>query len=624
MSAIAGLLALDRDRDLTPGLGRMLDVLGPYGPDRAEAWSDGGIALGHCLLATTAESEKETLPLVSADGALALTAHARLDNREELAGMLGLDAEEGRSTTDSELILAAYARWGADCPTRLVGDFAFAVYDRRARVLFCARDRMGLRPFYYHAGPSQFAFASTLRGLLAAPGVPRRLDERRVGDYLVPMLEDKAITFYRDVLRLPPAHHLTVRDGHVTVCRYWSLDGVGELRLGSDDEYAAAFRALFTEAVRCRLRSVAPIGSTLSGGLDSSSVACVARDALAARGERLETFSLVFPDVPATDERRWIDAVLAKNGLSPNLIRADGVSPLADFDRMQDHEAQPLLGFNLYHTWLLCEAARCRGVRVLLDGFDGDTTLAQAPTHLADLLRRGRFVKLRREILALAARFGDRPRDLLVRYAIRPLVPLASRHLYALRPKLLRARPDLIAESFARRTGLDDRALALYSANRPRYLRGRAAHRTFLEAGVLPYVSEMQSAAAFGVELRSPFCDHRLVEFCLALPDEQKLGDGWTRVVMRRGLDGVLPDEVRWRPGKSDLSPAFVRALVNFERQRLDSIVRDPSGVEAYVDVARLRAAWARCRERPTEGDAVAVWRAATLALWLRREEVTT
>ena len=619
MSAIAGFMAA-RDRcNLSADLARALDVLASYGPDRSGVWSEEGVALGHRLLITTPESEEETQPIASTDGALVLTADARLDNRDDLTTVFGLDAEAKRTASDSELILAAYDRWGEDCPARLLGDFAFALFDRRQRLLFCARDHLGIRPFYYHAGLDRFAFASTIRATLAVPGVPRRLDERRVGDYLVPVLEDKTITFFKDVVRLPPAHQLTVRDGSVRVARYWSLAGVDELRLGSDEAYADAFRELFTETVRTRLRCIHPVGSTLSGGLDSSSITCVARRALAATGRRLETFSAVFPDVPASDERPWIDAVLAENGLASSLIHANRLSPLTDVDRMLEHEGQPFYAPTLFIHWNLYEAARDRGVRVFLDGLDGDTTLWQTPAYLADLLRRGRFRRLWRDTRTLAERLGQPSLSFFLRYALRPLVPLR-----ALRPTPLRAQPDLIAPAFARRVELDDRVRTLLAARGPESRDLRDEHRARLDSGLVPFVLEVAAAAAFGLEPRYPFFDRRLVEFCLALPAEQKLSGGWTRVVLRRALAGVVPDAVRWRPRKSDLSPAFTRGLVSYERNQLDDIVfTDPAVVEPFVDVERLRVTWSRCLQSADSDDVLAVWRVATLALWLRRKDVT-
>src|SRR3989454_9825112 len=280
----------------------MLARLAHRGPDGAGVWSGGAVGLGHRLLHTTPESLREHLPLASGDGTLVLTADARIDNRGELLAALG----RGVEATDAELILAAYERWGERCPEHLLGDFAFVIWDARRATLFCARDHFGVKPFYYYHAPGRlFCFASEIKGLLALAEVPRRLNETRVADYLVPLLEDKVITFYQDILRLPPAHRMTVTRQGVRIEQYWALDPEREIRMKSDADYAAAFREIFTEAVRCRLRSAFPVGSMLSGGLDSSSIVCVARQLLAQDGgETLHTFSPVFDDVREGGERR--------------------------------------------------------------------------------------------------------------------------------------------------------------------------------------------------------------------------------------------------------------------------------------------------------------------------------
>ncbi len=187
--------------------------------------------------------------------------------------------------TDAELILRAYKRWGERSPEHLLGDFAFAIRDAHRDVLFCARDHFGVKPFYYHHAPGRlFCFASEIKGLLALAEVPRRLNETRVADYLVPLLEDKVITFYEEIVRLPPAHRMTVSRDGVRIEEYWALDPTREIRMKSGEEYAEAFREIFTEAVHCRLRSAFPVGSMLSGGLDSSSIVCVARKLIAKNG----------------------------------------------------------------------------------------------------------------------------------------------------------------------------------------------------------------------------------------------------------------------------------------------------------------------------------------------------
>ncbi|MEP7356295.1 MAG: asparagine synthase-related protein, partial [Anaerolineales bacterium] len=283
MSGLCALLNFDGRPVDRAELEKMTARLAHRGPDAGGIWppSGGGpadpgspVGLGQRLLWTTPESLHERLPLASADGQLAITADARIDNRDELFGLLGL---ADHSLADSALILAAYAKWGERCPEHLLGDFAFAIWDAGKQALFCARDHLGNRPLFYHQAPGFAAIASEIKALLVLPQVPRRLNERRIAEYLATLHDDTAITFYQDIHRLPPAHSLTLSRAGAKLERYWALDPARALPPASDEAYADGFRELFTEAVRCRLRSAYPVGAMLSGGLDSSSIVCVAR-----------------------------------------------------------------------------------------------------------------------------------------------------------------------------------------------------------------------------------------------------------------------------------------------------------------------------------------------------------
>ena len=300
----------------------------------------GAVGLGHRLLWTTPESLHERLPMVSASGNTILTADARIDNRDQVITDLGLGDRAPEYITDSDLILATYEKWGDRCPERLLGDFAFVIWDRHQQTLFCARDHFGVKPLYYYYRPGHlFACASEIKGLHCLPKVPRQLNEVQVADYLAGISEDKAATYYQNILRLPPAHSATISPQGMRLNCYWSLDPTSELRLGSDEEYAAAYREIFTEAVRCRLRSAFPLGSHLSGGLDSSSVTCVARKLSQQTNTALwHTFSNIFEDVPQCDERPFINAVLAQRGYIPHYIHADHLSPLMDLERVFWHQ----------------------------------------------------------------------------------------------------------------------------------------------------------------------------------------------------------------------------------------------------------------------------------------------
>jgi asparagine synthase (glutamine-hydrolysing) len=641
----------------------MVDILAHRGPDGRAIWSEGSVGLGHGMLHTTPESLNEHLPF-ERDG-LAITADARIDNREELIGSLRLETHQRRRISDSELILHAYRKWKEECPARLIGDFAFAIWDSTEHLLFCARDPFGIRPLFYHHSDNLFVFASEIKALFRVPGVPRQLDELRIGYHLVPTVEDKAITFYRDIRRLVPGHSLVLTLSGVRYQAFWSLDSSREVHLPSDKDYAEAFREIFFEAVRCRLRSAFPIGSTLSGGLDSSAVTCVAREQLAQDGDPiLQTFSAVFDQTPQCDERSYIDAVLSQGGLEPHYIQADRLNPFTDLEEVFGFTDEPFSSPTFYLFWGLCRAAREQGVRVLLDGLDGDTAVHHGDSYLAELARGGEWVKFASEARAIAShenlpsvpslirqyglpyltelaqagrwdvfaregaafsgQFGFRRRDVWWHCGVQPVIVEPTRRLWRRwlgNEDGVDRVGNLIRPEFANRNGLADRIRGLRAKRSVSPRSAREEHHALLTSGLLPYAFELtdKASAAFGMESRHAFADRRLVEFCLALPPQQKLREGWIRLIVRRALSDVLPAKVAWRGGKTVNSPAVTAAFGAVKTALLDEIIMKEAGpLESYVNVTALRELYQRYLARNDLHDEILIWQAATLALWLR------
>ena len=396
MSGIAAVWRLDGAPLHQATLDRMIERLAPRAADAVGTWLDGPVGLGHRMLHATPESLQQKLPLAGDTGEVVVTADARLDNRAELMSALGLSHRAADGVSDGELVLRAWERWGEECPARLLGDFAFALWDARRRVLFCARDPAGVKPLYYHLGSRLVAVASETKALLAIPDVPRRLDEISIAACLVPGLDDRVATFYEGILRLPAGHCLTVTAGGGTARAYWQLDPTRELRAGSDAEYAEQFRELFTDAVRCRLRSVSPAAAALSGGLDSSSVVCVARAVQEAAGTGpLATYTARFPTIPRCDEGAYVAAVEAQGGLAPRHLPGDTLDPLGDLEGLPGREDETFHAPGYYMHGALYRAARSDGARVFLEGTGGDLVVSHGTGYLHDLARQGRWLSPR-------------------------------------------------------------------------------------------------------------------------------------------------------------------------------------------------------------------------------------
>jgi asparagine synthase (glutamine-hydrolysing) len=642
MSAIAGILYLDRQPVERDHLAEMLDVLAHRGPDGANIWSENNVGFVHRMLWTTPESLLETLPLEKDN--LVITADARIDNRDELISQLQLNHLSPEKITDSDLILAAYQKWGEKCPEKLLGDFAFAIWDKREQILFCARDPMGVKPFYYYSSGNIFIFASEIKALFTSPDVPCYLNEPMVADYLAKILFNgrKEDSFYQNIVELYGAESLIASPSKIQVQSYWSPDLDYELNLSSDEEYVEAFREIFIKAVHCRLRSAFPVGSALSGGLDSSSISCVANQIFSSetRGE-LQTFSAVFPslstDYPKIDERPYINTVSTKPGIKANFIYADRISPFVDLDRVFWHGEEPSPAPNLYMDWSVFKEAQQQGVRVLLTGSDGDTTVTYGVQHLAELAATFRWWKLIKEGSAFAKVRGGSPRHTIWKFGIEPVMPQSIYQTYR---KLRGRRPietglnieqsTILNPAFAKQMKVAERfeqdTFPPVWGNKIKHV-SRQEHWIGLHSGSVKYALQWldKTAGAFSLEARHPFCDRRLIEFCLALPSGQKLYRGWSRSILRRAMEGILPSEIQWRNDKGDLSSNFKLRLLQDERKTLEqSILGEPEIIEKYVDIAKLQAAYHRYSANPIacDGESVDIFVAVNLSLWLKQSGI--
>lgn len=624
MSGIVGVYRRDGRPLIDTMISDMPGAVQYRGPDGVNTWAEGPVGLGNLMSKTTPESFSELLPKPSRCGRFVITADARIDNRDELITRLDINDRSAREIDDSELILRAYQRWGRSSPENLVGDFAYCIWDRIEHQLFCCRDGFGVRPFYYYLSDAVFAFGSEIRSLLKFPEIPRRLNETMVADYLTGLQNDKTITFYKDIKRLAPGTWIELSPDHVRLDRYWKLDPSYELHLGSDDEYVEAFRSVFEEAVRCRLRSSVPIATTLSGGLDSSSVTCTAREILKREGKGpLLTLSMVYDLVPECDEREFINAVVAQGGIEPLYFPADHAVPLPYFGLESVHDHDDPFDAPHYFAVQGMRALSEKGIRVVLDGLDGDNTVSHGYGYLAELAWSGRVLSLIREATALAARQKRPFPDLLWCKAIRPLTPASIRRTwrrlggYGNRPW---PRSSLISSEFAERLGFEHRYRELQAFYLKPLTDARADHYHRLFWGGITHQIESTNKvfSRYFVEPRHPFFDRRLLELCLALPHRLKIANGWTRLVLRKAMKGLLPEQIERRPGKTDFRPSIDHAILHSRRLVLDGMMETSSrAVEHYVNVEAMGKSYRDFLHNPVRHDPSYLWLAISLGLWL-------
>jgi asparagine synthase (glutamine-hydrolysing) len=564
---------------------------------------------------------------------LRISGEVRLDNRDELARSLGVEPADRGRLSDLALILRAYDRWGEACAAKLLGDFAFTIHDDRTARAFGARDPMGVKPFYYRASERGLAFATRASAIAEADGLPLRLDEARVADVCVGELEcvDRTSTFFLDVHRLPPGHKLTFAAGRALTAPYWTPDASKELVLKDDGAYVDGFRDVFAEAVRCRMTGAT--ASMLSGGLDSSAIVGFARkESQTNGGPSLTTLSAVTDDA-SCQESPFIRAVLDLPGLDPVTIHPEDIRHyrrhIAAFISSMEEPFDDAMMLQL----LMYAAARERGFDAVLDGVDGDVVASLEPDLLFRLLHEGRWGTAVREATGIA-RFYDGTdahlssvARLLVGSASRLFVPNFLRRAASPLRQRLGVRASL-AESFidrdlAERVGVADRLRTLWSTRS--FRREISARERQADELVHPqYGAALERyhrvAASQGIEARHPFFDKRVVEFCLALPWDRKVRNGWSKWIVRESTEGVLPDSVRWRRGRwIHLGWTFLQgAIGELDELLADELSGDMGALAPYADLRKLR----RLVQRYRSGDAGAgakVWTAAVLSSWLRK-----
>lgn len=569
MSGIVGVVRFDGAAVGVAQLQPMLQCLRRRGPDRQSAHAAGNAGFGQALLATTPEALAEAQPWVHAGSGCVVVCDSRLDNRPALVAELGLDRPADQ-IGDGELLHAAWRRWGEGCADRLRGDFAFALWDPKAQALFCARDIMGVRPFCFHHVPGKlFAFASDTDALLALPDVPRRLDEGRIADALMGDLEgiDRTSTFWLDAERLPPARTLAVDARGARQAEYWHplMHRPADLPT-TEAGWVEAVRGTLEAAVRDRLRGIGRVGSMVSGGLDSSSVAALAQGLLPP-GERLPTFSAVNSQGPCIETEcvRAMVESFAFDAHRVDLVALDAVAP-AVHDQL-DHMVEPFDGTMPLVSAVYAAAAQA-GVRCVMDGIPADN-LYSVGDRYRGLARAGQWRTLWTEALAAhRAEHRPRPRLRALQSCVGAAVPAALRRPWDAWQQRVEYR-QLLRESqvtpdFEQRVGLRGR-FQRYRADMARTRLGDAtgAPQTIMTAAYITAGVERYNrvAAHHGVEPRPPFLDRRVIELHAWLPLDLRLRQGWDKWVLREAMAIVLPPDVAWRRVRSHLGEKFTQAL---------------------------------------------------------------
>ncbi len=607
MCGLAGIVDFEGAVDAEQ-VGRMTACLAHRGPDDVGSWEEPGIALGFRRLSILDLSSNGRQPMADPEDRYRLIHNGEVYNYVELRSQLEAHGYRFRTGTDTEVILAAYDHWGKRCVERFNGMWAFALWDRRRRELYCARDRFGIKPFYYHLTGRRLVFASELKAFGAA-GMPLAASEPRVREFLEHgLIDHTAETFFRGIQQLPPAHILVFGEGGAHLERYWSLE---ERQFDGDAE--ATFRDLFFDSIRLRLRSDVTIGTSLSGGLDSSAIACVIDRLMRTEsqvtlpvGERQQVFTAYF-DRPGLDERPYANDVVRQTNSRSHEISFAPAELLDELPAMVEAQEEPFRS-TATPQWFVMRQARGAGVTVMLDGQGGDEVLGGYDGYFGYLFGD---LLLGRKLRTLAAEVGAyrRLRDVGAAHAattlLRPFVPDAAQ--WAARSRTGGARrllhPDLRGQPMV---------LPVTDSVFPDRFRQRLqVVLTQRLPELLRY--EDRNSMAHSIEARLPYLDYRLVELMFSVDPRNLISEGRAKVILRESLADLLPQSVRLRTDKVGFDTPealWLRGpLATFAREVLTSRACRERG---WIDAAAAEASL----EGHSGPPGSPLWRAISLELW--------
>ncbi len=539
-------------------------------PDRTAIWENQQTAFGNLAIFNTPESLHEILPVRDDESGLVIASDARIDNRNDLARRVDIDAATLKNLPDSLLILRAYKKWGIDCVSNLRGDFSFAIYDEPKQRLFIARDHFGMKPLFYYDHPEFFVFSTELRGILALPFFEKRLNEGWFFDFLINATRKEFDTFYERIFSIPPGHQLIVENGKVSMRKYWELTVPERLILKNDADYIAGYKELFDASVKNRIRSAFPVGAELSGGLDSSSIAAVAQKFLKAGNKELHVFSRVLPEKrnldldDNDDESSEIKLVCDFCGIKNiHRVTMEDQKITENIRQINDVIRSPYRGNYAAYNLNVNQTAQQAGVRTILSGHGGDQMVSNhAGFVYKNFLRQHWYLKLFADIRAKETIHEiDLIKTLKIFFRLRSEKYDFSKKQNELKKMFKFGISEALIEKFEmEKYYLNSRKNEILTPENSQDMIKKITHRHLNDR-----VEVMNLVAGqVNIEFRYPLFDVDLIEYYLAVPDELKHKFRQGRYIHRIAMQDLLPPSIQWRKDKhGTINPGLARIYAN-------------------------------------------------------------
>jgi asparagine synthase (glutamine-hydrolysing) len=613
MCGIVGVLTTGKSVE-APILARMQNAVAHRGPDAHASWIDGPIGLGHQRLSIIDTSHASDQPMHSHDGRYVIVFNGAIYNYVELRTQLVIAGYTFKTSGDTEVLIAALQHWGEGALLRLNGMFAFALWDKRDKTLMLVRDRFGEKPLFW-AKPRDggLVFGSEMKALTRHPGVSTNVDlgtleEFSRGAYF----ENGPRTMFEDIKRVSGAHFMVFdfRGNLLKEKRYWTPDYDKVDTTLSRADATARFEELLNHAIDIRLRADVPVGSSLSGGLDSSTiVGLLAQRRNEGKLAQQHTFSARFPNDPTLSECAFIDAVTSHTGVTNHSVAPDPIEMIGELDRLHYHQEEPLLSASIYLQWCVARNAKQTGITVLMDGQGADELLGgyqfYFKSYQHDLAELGHFDELER----MTRLFNERMHAAAGQYQESHRRFNASSGYSLEELEALKRNPGVGSDG-------------PYPSGVPKAAPGNRVRRIMAEAmqwNSLPLLLRYadRNSMAFAIEGRLPYLDYDLVDFCIQQPDTLYFQDGWQKNVLRDVADKVVPTTVSRRADKMGYAApldVWMRGPIkDWAQQRVfEGRVREYPG----FDEANLRQMWKE-HQSGVANHSWALWRSASLNEWL-------
>ena len=634
MSGIAGLFNLNKEKLLNVDTSGISDSISNRGTEKTKSLSYDFFSLYHSKLILDPHSKEEELPHYDKFNQLFIVSDARIDNKEELERTLNLAPNQD----DSSVILESYKKWGFSSPAKLIGAFSFVIFDKKNDLIFAARDHMGMKPLYYSINRGKFIFSSNISTILRNTNFLKKMNRERIIDFLLFFSPKEGETFYESIKKLPRSHYLIIKSENIKLVKYFDFDIENKTIYKNAEEYSEHFYELFSSIISdMNKRSYGNVGMTLSGGLDSSSIYSLSKKNNQG-SVNIHSRSVIFKglskdDFKLVDEKNYMqDCINQYPNEYHRFIELDGTGPISNLQKMTSLFDSPAMAINGYIYSYVFESLRSENVRVMMDGLDGDSVVSYGHELFPELAIRFKLLQL----FKLANQFNEVNKKgqpskykVLKKNLVFTMIPNRLYWIYRnMGPnKLIQYQMfNCLNEPVKDRINLYER-FKNHSINFSLKPSGNARKDHKLSMSGVNWETAIESLEPLSseskIEHRMPFFDRRLMEYCLSIPPEMKIKNGVNRYVFRKAMNGTLPESIRNRYTKSDLSPFAIREINAMPQEELDNLIfSNESPLHNLVDKLQVRLLFERLK-LPTEDRSTLVfnlYRFISLSSWMKKE----